>query len=72
MKLLCTLNNPRRKGWGRGQWELRIKKERKMCYVSLISTLLHVFFFCACCMHLPINYVSNGEEMKHYFCGTAV
>lgn len=45
MKLLCTLNNPRRKGWGRGQWELRIKKERKMCYVSLISTLLHVLVF---------------------------
>lgn len=44
-----------------------------MRYVShkVISTLLHAFF-CACCMHLPINYVSNGEEMKHYFCGTAV
>lgn len=66
MRLLCTLNVPRGK-------KLRIKRERKMRYVShkVISTLLHAFF-CACCMHLPINYVSNGEEMKHYFCGTAV
>ena len=48
-------------------------KKKEKCAVSLISTLLHVFFFfCACCMHLPINYVSNGEEMKHYFYGPDV
>lgn len=46
MRLLCTLNNPRRKGVGRGAVGIKdYKKKRKMCYVSLISILLHVCFF---------------------------